>query len=91
MAVVMLLIVLLAFIAVLVAGVVYLADPTVFDVAMERLREPSFPCCECEHYMDGERNDGKCTACYDGVSGEPKACCWVRASKRCAKSARKVG
>lgn len=87
MAVVMILMVSLAFIAVLVAGVVYLADPTTFDVAIERLREPSFPCCECEHYVVGSE---KCIACCNGVNGEPKYCRNVRASKRCAKSARKV-
>lgn len=57
---------------------------------IEERRTPKFPCRECEHYRESEKHDEKCAVCCDGVSGEPRLCCNVRASKKCAKSARKV-
>ena len=57
---------------------------------LEEHRTPKFPCCKCEHYVKTERFDEKYTACCDGVDGEPRHCRNVRASKKCAKNARKV-
>lgn len=56
---------------------------------IEGHRTPKFPCRECEHHKESEGHD-ECTACRDGVSGEPRLCCNVRSSKKCAKNARKV-
>lgn len=80
--------------AIIVATILGLAS-FVVDAAnggnpIEEHRTPKFPCCECEYYMEAEKHDGMCTACRNGVSGEPRLCCNVRASKRCAKNARKV-
>lgn len=57
---------------------------------IEEHRTPKFPCRECEHYRESEKHDEKCAVCCDGVSGEPRFCRNVRASKKCAKNARKV-
>lgn len=48
-----------------------IASPFVLDYMFDgdlwkRMREPGFPCAECEHVVVGD----KCAACLDRVTGE---------------------
>ena len=70
-----------------VIAVVLIVACMLFDIDVgELLLTPRFPCASCRH-CDGCM---LCSACVDGVSGNPEPCYMARGSVTCAMSARRL-